>query len=76
MNGVLRELVPLKKGEPCIAQAACGPLSRQRGLARTKSVEDLITAAFVAADDRTSEDVDKLARVVAFQPRDPMPDFS
>ena len=35
-NGGDMEFVQLKKGEQWLVHAVCGPLSRQRGLARTK----------------------------------------
>ena len=70
------ECVHLKKGEQWLVHAVCEPLSRQRGLARTKMVDDLITAAIVAADGPTSAAVDEPARDVTPQPRDVMQDLS
>ena len=70
------EFVQLQKGEQWLVHAECGPLSRQRGLARTKMVDDLIIAAIVAADGPTSAAVDEPARDATPQPRDLMSDLS
>ena len=50
-DGADVECVQLRKGEQWLVHAACGPLSRQRGLTSTKMVDDIITAAMAAADD-------------------------
>jgi len=70
------EFVQLKKGEQWLIHAVCGPMDRQRGLKRTKMVDDLITAALAAAEEASSEAVDEAAVAVAPPPKDPMADFS
>ena len=49
-TGDLKQFVQLKTGEQWLIHAVCGPMDRQRGLRRTKMVDDLITAALAAAE--------------------------
>ena len=62
------EFVQLKKGEQWLIHAVCGPMDRQRGLKRTKMVDDLITSALAAAEETSSEAVDEAAVAVAPPP--------
>ena len=68
------EFVQLKKGEQWLINAAVGPMERQRGLQRTKLVEDIMTAAFAAA--KSSDVADKTTPPdVTPPPHDPMADL-
>ena len=70
------EFVRLKKGEKWLIHAVCGPMDRQRGLRRTKMVDDLITAAIAAVEGDEAVDEAAVAIDDAPRPHDPMVDFS
>ena len=70
------EFVRLKKGEKWFIHAVCGPMSRQRGLDRTRMVEDIITAAIAAAEGDEAVDEAAVAIDDAPRPHDPMVEFS
>ena len=70
------EFVRLKKGEKLFIHAVCGPMDRQRGLKRTKMVEDLMDAAIAAVEGDEAVDEAAVAIDDAPRPHDPMVDFS
>ncbi len=68
------EFVQLRKGEQWLVHATVGPMQRQRGLARTRMVEQIMAAAIAACE--TAGEADIPPGHVDPPPHDPMAELA
>ena len=75
VDGADKEFVQLKKGEQWLVHALVCPMGRQRGLKRTRMVEDIVTAALAIVNVTPETFEDSPLAAPDPPPPDPMQAF-